>query len=203
MTTLRFRDLAERALLICFFSWLSWRVGSAVIAGETSWASLLMLAGELLVIVFLLLGRPASDMSQRPREWLLACAGSIAPLFVQPGGEALAPIWIIAPLFFIAIALQLAAKISINRSFGMVPANRGVVTEGLYRVVRHPVYASYLIGHVTFLLINPTLWNVAVYCVALALQIGRMLAEEGLLSRDPAYADYMQAVRYRLVPGVY
>jgi protein-S-isoprenylcysteine O-methyltransferase Ste14 len=203
MNNLKVRDLVERVLLICFFSWLAWRIGSAVIAGETSWASLLVLAGEILVIAFVLIGRPASDVSQSPREWLLAFAGTAAPLFVQPGGEALAPTWIIASLFFMGIGLQLAAKISLNRSFGIVPANRGVVTTGFYRVVRHPVYASYLVGHAAFLMINPTLWNVAVYGVALALQVGRMLAEEGLLSRDPAYASYMQTVRYRLVPGVY
>jgi protein-S-isoprenylcysteine O-methyltransferase Ste14 len=203
MNALRIRDLVERTLLAAFVGSLAWRIGTAVFAGATSWVSAFVLVGELLVLAFVIFGRRATDVSQSPREWLLAFGGTAAPLFVQPGGEALAPAWLIAGLFLIGIALQLAAKINLNRSFGIVPANRGIVTTGFYGIVRHPVYASYLLGHVAFLLINPTLWNLAVYTVALGLQIGRMMAEEGLLSRDPAYAAYLQTVRYRLVPGVY
>lgn len=203
MNALRLRDLFERALLVCFFGSLVWRIGAAVLAGETSWISAFVLVGELLILFFVLIGRRATAVSVSPREWLLAFSGTAAPLFVQPGGEPLAPAWLILALFAIGIAFQIAAKINLNRSFGIVPANRGVVTTGFYGIVRHPVYASYLIGHVAFLLINPTLWNLAIYVLALGLQIGRMMAEEGLLARDPAYAAYMQHVRYRLVPGVY
>ena len=101
------------------------------------------------------------------------------------------------------LSMQIAAKINLNRSFGIVPANRGVVTDGFYSIVRHPVYASYLIGHVGFLLLNPNWWNLTVYTSGLAFQVSRMLMEEGLLSHDPLYQAYRQHVRYRLVPGVF
>jgi protein-S-isoprenylcysteine O-methyltransferase Ste14 len=110
---------------------------------------------------------------------------------------------VLAALFALSIGAQIMAKLSLNRSFGMVPANRGVVTSGLYGLVRHPVYASYLLGHIAFLLANPTLWNASLYAVALGLQLARMQAEERLLRRDPVYAAYAQSVRYRLVPGLY
>jgi protein-S-isoprenylcysteine O-methyltransferase Ste14 len=41
-----------------------------------------------------------------------------------------------------------------------MPANRGVVSSGLYRLVRHPIYMGYLITHAGFLLANPTVWNI-------------------------------------------
>lgn len=200
---LRHRDLVERALLTFFISWLAWRIGYGIHTGETSWVSGFVLVGELLVLGFVLAGRRASEVSVSPREWLLGFAGTSAPLFVQPGGEAIAPVWLLVGLFVVGAAMQLAAKLNLNRSFGVVPANRGVVTTGFYSIVRHPVYATYLISHVAFLLANPTLWNAAVYAIALTLQVMRMRAEEGLLARDPAYAAYLQNVRYRLVPGVY
>ena len=31
-----------------------------------------------------------------------------------------------------------------------MPANRGVVSTGLYRLVRHPIYLGYLITHAGF-----------------------------------------------------
>lgn len=201
--TMRVRDTVERVLLCVFVSWLAWRIGSSILAGDTTWVSALVLVGELLVLFFVLIGRPASAVSTSPREWLLAFAGSAAPLFVMPGGEQIAPTPVIAAVFLIGILAQIAAKLSLNRSFGVVPANRGVVTTGLYGLIRHPVYASYLIGHAAFLLANPTFWNLAVYSIALALQVGRILAEEGLLARDAAYVAYQQSVRYRLVPGVF
>lgn len=201
--SLHVRDLAERALLCALVGWLAWRIGASIVAGETSWVSMLVLAGEILVLIFVLIGRKATDVTTRPSDWLLAFAGAAAPLLVTPGGEQLVPTSVIASLFLFGFVAQIAAKISLNFSFGLVPANRGVVSGGLYKFVRHPVYASYLIGHVAFLLANPTGWNAFVYSAALALQIGRLLAEERLLCRDPAYVAYQQAVRYRLLPGVF
>lgn len=197
------RDRVERVLLCLFVGWLAWRVGFAIAQGDTSWVSGLILVDELAVLAFVIFGRRAKDVSTSWREWVLAFAGSAAPLLVQPGGHQMAPTVVLAFLFVISIFAQLAAKLSLNRSFGIVPANRGVVTKGLYRFVRHPVYASYLLGHVAFWLTNPTMWNLGVYVVAMGLQVMRILAEEGILSRDQAYVDYKQVVRYRLVPGVF
>jgi protein-S-isoprenylcysteine O-methyltransferase Ste14 len=197
------RDIIERTALTALVGSLVWRIFAAILAGQQSWVSALLLVGELLVIFFVVFGRRASESSTSTREWLIAFGGTAAPLMVAPGGTQIAPTGVIAALFLIGITLQVAAKLNLNRSFGIVPANRGVVTTGFYGIVRHPVYASYLIGHVAFLLLNPTPWNACVYATALALQIARMGAEEGLLSRDPAYAAYRESVRYRLVPGVY
>ena len=65
------------------------------------------------------------------------------------------------------------------------------------------MYAGYVVTHVGFLLLHPTAWNAAVYAVSLSLQVVRILAEERLLSQDPAYRDFSASVRYRLAPGVF
>jgi protein-S-isoprenylcysteine O-methyltransferase Ste14 len=197
------RDIVERTALTALVGSLAWRIAAAILGGDTSWASALLLVGELLLLFFVVVGRRASSASTSWREWLLAFAATAAPLLVAPGGAPLLPVDVIAAIFLVGITLQITAKLNLNRSFGIVPANRGVVTTGFYGIVRHPVYASYFIGHIAFLLINPTLWNACVYAVELALQVVRMQAEERLLSRDPAYAAYRELVRFRLVPGVY
>jgi protein-S-isoprenylcysteine O-methyltransferase Ste14 len=197
------RDIIERTALAALTGSLAWRIGAAILAGDEPWVSALVLVGELLLLFFVVFARPASDGSTSTREWAVAFAGTAAPLFATPGGSPLLPVNVIAVIFLVGIMLQVATKVNLNRSFGIVPANRGVVTTGFYGVVRHPVYASYFIGHMAFLLVNPTLWNVCVYSIELGFQIARMRAEEGLLSRDPIYAAYLRNVRYRLVPGVY
>ena len=197
------RDIIERTALAALTGSLAWRIGSAILQGGESWVSALVLVGEVLLLFFVVFARPASDGSTSTREWLIAFAGTAAPLLATPGGTPLLPVNVIAVIFLVGIVLQVSTKLNLNRSFGIVPANRGVVTTGFYSVVRHPVYASYFIGHVAFLLVNPTPWNACIYAIEFGFQIARMHAEEGLLSRDPAYAAYMRRVRYRLAPGVY
>jgi protein-S-isoprenylcysteine O-methyltransferase Ste14 len=197
------RDIIERTALAVLTGSMAWRVGAAILEGAAQWVSALVLVGELLLLFFVIFARPASDGSTSTREWGIAFAGTAVPLLATPGGSPFLPITAIAVIFLVGIMLQVAAKVNLNRSFGIVPANRGVVTTGFYALVRHPVYASYFIGHVAFLLANPTLWNFCVYSVELGFQIARMRAEEGLLSRDPIYAAYLRNVRFRLLPGLY
>jgi protein-S-isoprenylcysteine O-methyltransferase Ste14 len=94
----------------------------------------------------------------------------------------------------------IAALLSLRRSFGIVPANRGIRTQGLYNVVRHPLYASELLTFGGFVIVSPSLWNVSVWLCDFALQIARAYAEERLLSEDPSYLQYRSRVKYRLIP---
>jgi protein-S-isoprenylcysteine O-methyltransferase Ste14 len=65
------------------------------------------------------------------------------------------------------------------------------------------MYAGYVLSHVAFLAMNPTLWNLTAYAVCLCLQVPRLLAEERLLRQDPQYRAYQAGVRYRLLPGLF
>jgi protein-S-isoprenylcysteine O-methyltransferase Ste14 len=99
--------------------------------------------------------------------------------------------------------LAIAAKLALGRSFGIVPANRGVVATGPYGLVRHPIYTGYLITHLAFLIAHPTTWNVAVVVVADAALVARGLIEERMLARDEQYRAYCSRVGWHLVPGVF
>lgn len=195
-------DAAERLIVLLFYFVLAMRV--VVPSWEQGqWANLLLLPSEGLVVLLLLLRRRTEHISLRWQEWLLAFSATVAPMLVKPGGAPLLPPLFGASLFLMGIVIQLLAKLTLGRSFGCVPAHRGLKVAGPYRFVRHPMYAGYFLSHVAFLLMNPTLGNVALYAVCYALQIPRILAEERLLSQDQAYCDYRQSVRYRLIPGVF
>jgi len=91
----------------------------------------------------------------------------------------------------------------LGRSFGIVAANRGVVSSGPYRLVRHPIYLGYLVTHAGFLLSNTSVRNVAIYAAAYVFQFARIYAEERILAQDGEYREYLRSVRYRLFPEVY
>jgi protein-S-isoprenylcysteine O-methyltransferase Ste14 len=195
-------DWGERALVLGLFGWLVQRLITSIwLQGNV--ANLLLLVSEGLVVVFILIRRRASVTSRNPAEWALALAVTSLPMAVSAGGTPVAPLGVAAAVMLVGMFVQIHAKITLGRSFGMVPANRGLKVRGPYRFLRHPMYAGYLITHVAFLLANPTWWNLGIYLLANGLQIIRLLAEERLLTRDEQYRAYRLAVPYRLVPGMF
>lgn len=95
------------------------------------------------------------------------------------------------------------AKLAIGRSFGLLPADRGIVRKGPYRFVRHPIYLGYLITHVGFLSVNFTLQNAVVLAVLYGAQVYRIYREELMLSANDEYRRYREDVRYRLIYGLF
>jgi protein-S-isoprenylcysteine O-methyltransferase Ste14 len=108
-----------------------------------------------------------------------------------------------AAISAIGLGFVIVGKLTLGRSFGIAPANRGVVIRGPYLFVRHPIYAGYLLTHVAFLVANPTPWNTAVIIIADVCLVIRALIEERVLSADAAYQSYCQKVSWHLVPGVF
>ena len=101
------------------------------------------------------------------------------------------------------LVIVIAGKVSLGRSFGLMPANRGVVSSGLYRLVRHPIYMGYLITHVGFVLANGTFGNIAIFLGADITLMIRAVYEERVLARDSAYREYQSKVRWRVLPGLF
>ena len=73
----------------------------------------------------------------------------------------------------------------------------------MYKLVRHPMYAGYLLIHIGILLLMPTALNFLIYAISWSAQIPRLLAEERLLSKDPVYRGLVAKTRWRLIPGVF
>ena len=164
----------------------------------------LVLISETAVMVFVLIRRSTQNISLRLGDWLLAIAATAAPLMIQPGLDMfprLAPLGL--ALVLGGNVVQGLAKLSLRRSFGIAPANRGVKSDGLYRFVRHPMYAGYLMVHIGIMVLMPSPLNAVLYAIGWWAQILRLRAEEALLGQDAAYRAYVQKVCYRLIPGVF
>jgi hypothetical protein len=95
---------------------------------------------------------------------------------------------------------MLAGLWSLGRSFGIAPADRGLVTRGLYRMIRHPMYASELVFNAGFLLANPSWTNALALLLIAGTQIARIVREERVIGD---YSDYAARVRWRLIPGIW
>jgi protein-S-isoprenylcysteine O-methyltransferase Ste14 len=160
-----------------------------------------MLVVNAVFIAMYIARRDATSISSSPSLWLLAFAATCLPLLVRP--TAPAPSTAVGNLVQLAGAGAIVASLlSLRRSFGIVPAHRGIRTQGLYNLVRHPLYASELLWMIGFVIANPSVWNIGLWLGDCVLQFTRACAEERFLSADPVYAQYRARVRYRLIPLV-
>ncbi len=159
---------------------------------------------QMWFVVAFLVRRPAHTVSGRLGDWLLAFGGTFGGVLLRPVGAH--PHWGVEAGLgcqLLGLAICLMSLLALGRSFGFAAADRGLVTRGPYAVVRHPVYAAYVLIQLGYLLQSVALWNVLVILVATGCNVGRALAEERLLAASGDYAAYRARVRWRLLPGVW
>jgi len=168
--------------------------------GSLNWLGLMFVNGVF--VAMYAARRDATNITQSPALWLLAFVGTCVPLALRP--TALSP-WAGAgdTLQLAGICSILVSMLSLQRSFGIVPAHRGIRTQGLYNIVRHPLYASELVWMLGFAIANPSAWNIGLWLFDCMLLFTRACAEERFLGVDPLYSQYQARVKYRLVPLVF
>lgn len=201
---LGFAEVALRALTVSLFGAFAYQAIIKWLAAPHRVTLLLLVVAACLTTGLLLVARMPKRRDWRPLTLICSLGGTygFVAYNLAPGVKVV-PEAVGATLQVLGILWQLYAKVSLRRSFGILPANRGVVSRGAYRCVRHPMYLGYFVTDLGFLLVNFGLYNVLVYAIELALQIGRIKREERLLSEDEHYRAYRDVVRYRLIPFVF
>lgn len=198
-------DLIERAIIASLFASFAYRM-LLDHSGVPYISAILVVLSESLPFFFVIFRSTGSALSQRPSDWVIGIAATLAPLTVQPYSAAHAlmlPAMVSYAIMTTGLFIQVSAKVALGRGFGLVAANRGVKTVGPYRFVRHPMYLGYTVTHIGFLVAMPVAFNALAYALTLTLQIIRIGREEVVLMQDPAYAAFAKRVPYRLFPGLY
>jgi protein-S-isoprenylcysteine O-methyltransferase Ste14 len=161
-------------------------------------------AQQTLVALAYLIRRPARLVTRRLDDWLLAFAGTFSGVLFRPQGEHPSwGIWTGTVLQLAGVATAATCILTLGRSFGFAAADRGVVTRGPYNLIRHPMYASYLLLASGYLLQSLSVRNAAVVVFGTLCNGGRALAEERLLANNRDYLAYRRRVRRRIIPGVW
>ena len=99
--------------------------------------------------------------------------------------------------------LSIVSLWTLGQRFGIRPALRGLTVHGTYSVVRHPMYLSYVLGDVGYNLQESNLGTAALVIMGWIAMIYRIKGEERVMAHHPDWAAYTNAVRYRLLPGIW
>jgi protein-S-isoprenylcysteine O-methyltransferase Ste14 len=196
-------ELGSKIAIVTLFSFMAMRISTdAATTGHVT--GILLVVSEALVVALTLVRRSAGSVDRTIEARLLTAVATFGPPLVRPDSLAAVvsePVTI--AISAIGLIIVVLGKLSLGRSFGLAPANRGVVSSGVYRLIRHPIYFGYLVTHLGFALANPAVWNIAVLLVADVALMLRARVEERTLAADESYRQYMQRVRWRVVPGVF
>jgi protein-S-isoprenylcysteine O-methyltransferase Ste14 len=95
--------------------------------------------------------------------------------------------------------LQMLGLVRIQTDRGHI-----VVSDGPYRGIRHPGYASAILANLSFPFLLGSYWAQVPMVFVLVVIIIRTLLEDSTLQAElPGYRDYATRVRYRLLPGIW
>lgn len=161
----------------------------------------LLIIQMILAAVLFVIRLPAQIVSWKPWDVLVSLVGTFLPSFysLENHSEHLIPIGI----QMAGTLLSVYSMICLGKSMGIIPANRGIKTHGIYRFVRHPLYLSYSIASFGYLMNHPNIYNAGLFLSSLLAQILRIYREEALLEKDPGYQSYKRQTKWRLLPKVY
>jgi protein-S-isoprenylcysteine O-methyltransferase Ste14 len=161
-----------------------------------------VVAMETLFAAMILVRREARRTEWSLWAWVTTAGGTFVPLLLRPVAGSVERV-VGEGLQIFGLTIVIAGMLALNRSFGLLPAHRGIRSSGPYRFVRHPLYAGYTVSNVGYLLSHPSASNAAIVAAAFAFQLLRIGNEERLLAADPEYACYAARTRWRVLPFVY
>ena len=139
-----------------------------------------------------------------PRISALAGTFLITGIVLLPRRELSLTLGIVSALLTLAgDGLAAVILVQLRRSFSIMPEARELVTSGLYRFVRHPLYLAEEVATIGTVMQFFSPWAVILLLVQFAFQFRRICHEEAVLTRTfPQYPAYAEKTA-RIIPGLY
>ena len=193
------------SLLLCLYVGYSAVNRTQSLLNEFGFIEFLILIYSVSASLLFLIRVKPSVVSMNPVHWVVALFTSFSAHFlVREAAINNSYLLLAANIFVIlSILLGIVSTIVLGRSFGLFPALRKVKTKFVYQLVRHPMYLGAMLFKLGYVLKNPSVYNILVLAIIIFLYDRRAEYEEGIMSHDSSYVDYLQEVKYRFLPGVY
>lgn len=105
----------------------------------------------------------------------------------------------------LAVVLLVVGSVNLGPALTPYPRPRDdapLVDHGVYRFVRHPLYAGLLLTAVGWSLASSPLALLGTLALFAYLEVKASREERWLVDRHPRYLDYRRRTRWKFVPGI-
>jgi protein-S-isoprenylcysteine O-methyltransferase Ste14 len=164
-------------IMFCFavFAGYRWHTTGLIFFG-------LLVVRDLAASWFLISRKPSKGKTTSRISEVLAYLSSVWPFIYFDSGRSLPEAGLISSILaIVGFTVSTLALFDLGSSFGVSPADRGVVRTGLYRYVRHPMYLGYGISEFGFIFLNPL--NAIIYCLSMSFYLIRAKLEGSILKK--------------------
>jgi len=166
------------------------RFGSPIQQTQKSWDKVLL----SLFFVDFLVWFAIMPLDARRFHW-----SPIFPLWLRTIGTVLLTISIVMVFEALRENTFAAPVVKMQKERGQT-----VVSNGMYGVVRHPMYAGALLLFVAGPLLLGSVWGLIISFVLIVTIAVRSIGEEAMLKQElEGYSDYMKRVKWRMIPFVF
>ena len=200
-------DLMHWLVNIAVAAFFSYYIYDSIIRLATGTCVTLLIAllfrNTSITMVFLL-RRPSKLTSRNVGDWIAAIGGTFITYLYTGQAKPINP-FLVPTAYVVMIVTAFISTIGIinlGQSFGLVPANRGIKTDLLYGIVRHPLYLLYTIYDLAVISLAFSLHNCYICILHALFSYLRAKREENILMQDIAYKEYASKTRYMFLPGV-
>jgi protein-S-isoprenylcysteine O-methyltransferase Ste14 len=186
--------LVNKLAVIFWIILASFQLGSSLVTGNLSRLLLTIQAG---LIATFLLTRKQSIRNVNVAKQIFSWASVIAPLAIQTNSNHNIQSEILA---IFGTLLSIWALKNLKGAFGISPADRGLVTKGPYKIIRHPMYTGELITLLGITFTNLSIWNLMISALTVGSIYQRIIWEEKIIKN---YDQYSKKIPFRLIPKVW
>jgi protein-S-isoprenylcysteine O-methyltransferase Ste14 len=174
---------------------------------------LLFLAFVIGVALIYIIRKPPALGRRGPITFVVSMYASFVLLALRPVADLIhapvvfnsspAAILVSNALLITGFALAAYSLAYLRFNFSILPEARALVTEGPYRLVRHPIYLGEIIAGLGAVIVFFSWFSAAVLVSFIVAQLYRThLEEEVLAEAIPSYDAYRLHTPHRLIPGV-
>jgi protein-S-isoprenylcysteine O-methyltransferase Ste14 len=162
----------------------------------------LLAVALLAAAIFSLIRQAPTSRDCRPLTVVLAtCAAALPTLFFWVADPFAETLEISRALRVVACSIMLISIWHLRTNFSLLPQFRTLTRTGPYRIVRHPIYASYIIFDASLVLETASPFLAVFWLFELYMFWVRAKLEEKLLIRDCAtFVQYQRDVRFLFLP---
>jgi protein-S-isoprenylcysteine O-methyltransferase Ste14 len=193
--------------------WQAW-VYLAVFFGASIFHTLYLMKHDPMLLQRRLKGGPTAERERTQRIIMLGTSIGFMALLVVPGLDhrfqwSLVPLPIvIAGNVLIAAGCYIIFLVFRENTFTSatieIAPDQKVISTGPYAWIRHPMYAGGLLYLLGMPLALGSYWGFLALVATMPFLLWRLFDEEKFLVKNlSGYSDYMQRVRWRLVPGLF